>query len=226
LQPITPTTAFTALRVQRGQPAAPDTALGRLLRDPKVLAFEQMYHIPANGDPVPMADVGLWMDIAGGAEWIPILSTRNTTPWLGNPETAQAVVEAMSTDLKEIVAKADDRIGITEGGYTGNVRVLFMADGWVLADGDADTNAINLIEWVGMVEHNDADAEELQEATDGVDWPRFCLPFLPKPTSAHDALAQQAAAERMVTTALTIQRNNGVPALSRLGWTVAFERSA
>jgi hypothetical protein len=115
-------------------------------------------------------------------------------------------------------------MGLTEGGYTGSVRVLFMADGWVLADEHADTNAVNLLEWESLIASDDVDPGTLQEATDDVEWTFFCVPFLPTPTSAHAALAQQGVAERLVATTFAIHQANGLPKLELLDWTVTFPR--
>lgn len=205
-------------------PAPPHTPLGRLLRSPSVVALERTYHLDNRGRPTPLFEVTLWTrDGQGRLNHTPVLDTDNAPSNVANLDAdfAHAILEAISAKIGRMVEIADTKMSITEGGYHGGMRVLFTADGWILIDQEAETNTVNFMEWEGAVTDTVATPEERQEATDGVDWTRFCLPMLPTPASAHAALAHADIARGMVAVAHAVHAYAGLAQLNQIDWAVA-----
>lgn len=205
-------------------PASPHTPLGRLLRAPGVIALERTYHLDDQGRATPLFEATLWTrDARGRLDHTPVLDAGDAPSDVTNldADVAHALLEALAAKIGRMVEIGDTEMSITEGGYYGGMRVLFTADGWILIDREAETNTVNFMEWEGVVTDDVATPEERQEATDNVDWTRFCLPMLPKPASAHAALAQTDIARGMVTIAHAVHAYAGLAQLNQIDWAVA-----
>lgn len=213
-------------RTTNAQPVGVDTPLGRLLRTPGVVTVEHLYHIDERGRANGVLDCTLWTRNAqSGLQPFAVIEQGGTAQGVAamRPEVAHGVLQVLATNLCGTIESANLRMAAADSGYTGCIRALFTSDGWILIDSEAGTNAVNFPEWEDCVTSQHTSDEERQEATDNVDWPRFGMLVLPKPASAHEALALQAVAERMAETAMEIHAAQGLALLNQNDWTVAPE---
>lgn len=220
-----PKSAFAYHNVDRA-PIPKDTPLGRLLAQPTTLAVERTYSLTGHGQTVPRVDAALWETTPNGVARVPFLGPDISPPNAGHtaPERAHAIFQAMAENMSALVLDAHKSFQGPPLRPAQRMRVFLMAEGWVLADDDADLNTPGFSEWEAAFTEDITDADGHQRMTDQMDWPRFCIPALPRPTSAHDALAQQGAAERLIVRTLNIHKAAGFDTLEHLDWTATPAR--
>lgn len=207
-------------------PIPGDTPLGQLLTKPTVLALERTYSLEGHGQAVPRVDAALWTATPERAKRIPFLGPDISPPNAGYMagDLAHAVFQAMAENLYTLVKEMEERFQGEPLRPAKRMRVFLMAEGWVLADDDADLNVAGFDEWESAFTEDITDADGHQRMTDQMDWSRFCIPVLPRPTSAHDALAQQGVAEQLIARTMAIHKAIGLDTLEHLDWTATPAR--
>lgn len=220
-----PKVAFAYHTVDRA-PIPSDTPLGQLLAKPTVLAVERTYSLTGHGQTLPRVDVALWTVTPEGGQRTPFLGPDISPPNAGTiaSDLAHAMFQAMAENLHHFALDAETRFQGPPLKQAKRIRVFLMAEGWVLADDDADLNVAGFGEWESAFTEDITDTDGHQRMTDQMDWARFCIPVLPRPTSAHDALAQHSVAERLIARTIAIHKAIGFDILEHLDWTATPAR--